>query len=126
MIWPRTRAKAKFSTPYGVISVCANSAIYGSLFWCGRRRCVSVTGKGRQDRAGAIKTWTEDGCEIKSISLIDPSSVSFGPDFSLLTFKSSVDGKCGGNAVPSENGISIYGKEAGAWKAVFTMSTPIM
>jgi hypothetical protein len=93
--------------------------------WAGAS-LVSFTANGRQDRAGAIKTWTEDGCEVKSVSLTDPSSVSFGPDFSLLTFKSSVDGKCGGTAVPSENGISIYGKEAGAWKALFTMSTPIM
>jgi hypothetical protein len=87
---------------------------------------VSFTSKGRQDHAGAIKTWTEDGCEVKSVSLTDPSAVSIGPDFTLLTFKSSVDGKCQGNAVPSENGISIYGKEGGAWKALFTMGTPIM
>ena len=86
----------------------------------------AFTSKGRQDRAGAIKTWTEDGCEVKSVSLTDPSSVSFSPDFSLLTFKSSVDGKCQGSAIPSENGVSIYGKEGGAWKALFTMGTPMM
>jgi hypothetical protein len=86
----------------------------------------AFTSKGRQDRAGAIKTWTEDGCEVKSVSLTDPASVSFSPDFSLLTFKASVDGKCQGEAIPSENGISIYGKEGSAWKAMFTMATPMM
>ncbi|MEP6703441.1 MAG: nuclear transport factor 2 family protein [Acidobacteriota bacterium] len=87
---------------------------------------VSFTDKGRQDRADALKTWMEDGCEIKSVSLTDPASVSFGSDFGLLTFKSSVDGKCGGAAVTPGLGASVYGKEAGAWKAVFTMGSPIM
>ncbi|PYT00984.1 MAG: hypothetical protein DMF63_04790 [Acidobacteria bacterium] len=86
----------------------------------------AFTSNGRQDRAGAIKGWTEDKCEVKSVSLTDPSSVSFSPDFSLLTFKAAVDGKCEGNAIPSENGISIYGKEGSAWKAIFTMATPMM
>jgi hypothetical protein len=89
-------------------------------------RLTSFTSKGRQDKAGAIKTWTEDGCEVKSVSLTDPGSVSIGPDYSLFTFKSAVDGKCGGAAIPSENGITIYAKEGGAWKALFTMGAPIM
>jgi hypothetical protein len=85
----------------------------------------AFTNSGRQDRAAAIKTWTEDGCQVKSVSLTDASSVSFSPDFSLLTFKAAVDGNCQGNAVPSENGISVYGKEGGVWKALFTMATPL-
>ncbi|MEO8573464.1 MAG: nuclear transport factor 2 family protein [Pyrinomonadaceae bacterium] len=93
--------------------------------WAGKDM-VSFTSNGRQDRAGALKTWMADGCEIKSVSLTDPASISFGSDFALLTFKSSVDGKCGGAAVTPEYGASVYGKEAGAWKAVFTMGSPIM
>lgn len=87
---------------------------------------VSFTSKGRQPGADAIKTWMTDGCEIKSVSLSDPGSVSFGPDFSLLTFKSAVDGKCQGSPVPAEYGASIYAKEAGTWKALFTMGAPMM
>ncbi|MEO8042968.1 MAG: nuclear transport factor 2 family protein [Acidobacteriota bacterium] len=93
--------------------------------WAGKD-FVAFTSKGRSDRATALKTWAEDGCEVKSVSLTDPASVSLSPDFSLLTFKAGVDGKCQGSAIPSENGISIYGKEGGAWKALFTMGTPIM
>lgn len=93
--------------------------------WAGKD-LVAFTSKGRSDRATALKTWAEDGCEVKSVSLTDPASVSLSPDFSLLTFKAGVDGKCQGSAIPSENGISIYGKEGGAWKALFTMGTPIM
>jgi hypothetical protein len=93
--------------------------------WAGKN-LVAFTSKGRSDRATALKTWAEDGCEVKSVSLTDPASVSLSPDFSLLTFKTAVDGKCQGSPIPSENGVSIYGKEGGAWKALFTMGTPIM
>ena len=87
---------------------------------------VAFTSNGRQDKAGAIKTWTTDGCQVRSTGINDPASVSFGPDFSLLTFRSAIDATCGGSPVPSEYGATIYGKEAGAWKAVFTMGSPIM
>jgi hypothetical protein len=90
------------------------------------KNLVAFTSKGRQDQAGAIKTWMEDGCEVKSVSLTDPASVSFGPDYSLFTFKASPDAKCGGVQIPNENGATIYAKEGGAWKALFTMGSPIM
>lgn len=86
---------------------------------------TTFTDKGRQSRADAIKTWTTDPCEIKSVNLSDPASVSFGSDFALLTFRSAVDGKCSANAVPPMHGASIYAKEAGGWKVLFTMNTPI-
>lgn len=87
---------------------------------------VAITSKGRQPGADAIKTWMSDGCEVKSIVLSDPGSISFGPDFSLLTFKSATDGKCQGNPVPAEFGSSIYAKEGGSWKALFTMGSPML
>jgi hypothetical protein len=70
-----------------------------------------------------LKRWAEP-CEIKSLSLTDPASVSLGPDYGLLTFTSSVDGTCGGAAVGKEFGATIYGKEGDAWKAVMTFGTP--
>ncbi len=70
-----------------------------------------------------LKRWAEP-CEIKSVSLTDPASVAFGSDFALLTFKSEVDGKCGGQTVPAEWGATIYAKEDGVWKAVMTFGTP--
>ena len=70
-----------------------------------------------------LKRWAEP-CEIKSVSLTDPASVALGSDYALLTFTSSVDGKCGDQAVPKEWGATIYAKEDGAWKAVMTFGTP--
>ena len=86
---------------------------------------ITFTDKGRETRADAIKTWTTEPCEIRSANLTDPASTPFGPDFALLTFKSAVDGKCAGNPLPPMHGVSIYAKEAGAWKALFTMNSPM-
>ncbi|REJ77523.1 MAG: nuclear transport factor 2 family protein [Acidobacteria bacterium] len=70
-----------------------------------------------------LKRWMEP-CDIKSVSLSEPASVSFGSDYALLTFNSSVDGKCGDQDVPEERGATIYAKEDGAWKAIMTFGTP--
>ncbi|MEP7213225.1 MAG: nuclear transport factor 2 family protein [Acidobacteriota bacterium] len=87
---------------------------------------TAFTSDGRQPGADAIKTWMSDGCEVKSVSLTDPSSITLGPDHGLLLFKAAVDGKCKGTAIPPEYGASVYAKEGGTWKAVFTMGTSIL
>jgi hypothetical protein len=86
---------------------------------------VAFTSKGRQSRADAIKTWMEDGCEVKAVPLSDPSSMSLGPDFALFNFKATPDAKCQGSQIPAEYGSTIYAKEGGAWKALFTMGSPM-
>ncbi len=70
-----------------------------------------------------LKRWAEP-CEIKSVALTDPASIALGSDYALLTFNSSVDGKCGGQSVPAERGATIYAKEGDAWKAIMTFGTP--
>ncbi len=71
-----------------------------------------------------LKRWAGP-CEIKSVSLTDPASVALGSDFALLTFNSSVDGKCGDDIVVPERGATIYAKEGDAWKAIMTFGTPM-
>ncbi|HUF03010.1 MAG TPA: nuclear transport factor 2 family protein [Aridibacter sp.] len=83
---------------------------------------LSPTG-GWTARDATLKRWAEP-CEIKSVSLTDPASVSLGSDHALLTFSSSVDGTCGGQSVPNERGATIYAKEDGVWKAIMTFGTP--
>ena len=80
----------------------------------------------RSDRAAALKGWADDKCVVKAISLTDPASAALGADVSLLTFKSAVDGKCDGQAVPPEWDATIYVKDGGAWKAVMAMGVPVM
>lgn len=81
--------------------------------------------EGWTDRAASLKRWSDPTCDVKSVSLTDGASVAFGSDYALLTFKSAVDGKCGGQAVGPEWGATIYAKEGGAWKALMTMGVPI-
>lgn len=81
-----------------------------------------VSGDGRGDRATVIKNWSTDNkCEIKSVSLTDAMSVSIAKDVTLLTYKGGADGKCEGQAVPTEWYAAVYSKEGEAWKANFGM-----
>lgn len=79
---------------------------------------------GWMDRAATLKRWTEDNCQIKSVSLGDPASVAFGSDYALLTFKATVDGKCDGQNAGGEWGATLYSKEGGSWKAMMAFGTP--
>jgi hypothetical protein len=88
---------------------------------------VSLSGaEGWTDRAASLKRWSDPTCDIKAVSVTDPASVAFGSDYALLTFKATVDGKCGGQSIPPEWGATIYGKEGGVWKALMTMGTAVM
>lgn len=80
--------------------------------------------EGWTPRDVTLKRWADPSCEIKAVSLSDPASVAFNNDYAMLTFKSQVDGKCGGESVPTEWGGTIYGKEGSAWKALVTFSMP--
>ncbi|MCO6509882.1 MAG: nuclear transport factor 2 family protein [Aridibacter famidurans] len=91
--------------------------------WSGKNLVSLSPADGWTDRAASLKRWAEK-CDIKSMELSDPASVSWGADYALLTFTSSLDGKCGEQALGKEWGATIYAKEDGAWKAVMTMGTP--
>jgi hypothetical protein len=87
---------------------------------------LAFTQNSRKDRAGAVKGWMEDGCKVNSVKLTEPSGTMFGTDHGILLFHASVDGECGGSPVPAEYGATVYRKEGGDWKALFTMGTPEM
>jgi hypothetical protein len=92
--------------------------------WAGKNLVTLSAAEGWTDRAASLKRWAEDKCEIKSMSITDPASVSFGADYALLTFTSSLDGTCNGQPLGKEWGATIFAKEDGAWKAVMEMGTP--
>ena len=79
---------------------------------------------GWTDRAASLKRWTEESCTIKSVKLSDPASTAWGSDYAILTFKATVDGKCGTQTLTPEWNATIYAKEGGAWKALVAMGTP--
>lgn len=80
--------------------------------------------EGWTDRAATLKRWSDPSCDIKSVKLTDADSVAYNSDYAMLTFKSTVDGKCGSDSVPAEWGATLYAKEGGVWKALMTMGIP--
>lgn len=85
---------------------------------------VFIDPTGRFDKAGALKTWTEPKCEVKSFSFTDAASVSLTKDVGLLTLKSSADGKCEGQTLMPLWNTSLFIKEGDAWKVIFMLENP--
>ncbi len=83
------------------------------------------TTEGWTDRATSLKRWSDPSCNIKAVKLSDGASNAWGSDYAILTFKSTVDGKCGTDAVTPEWGATIYAKEGGVWKALLAMGVPV-
>ncbi|CAN5484167.1 hypothetical protein BH10ACI2_BH10ACI2_11490 [soil metagenome] len=82
---------------------------------------------GRIEKAGMIKAFTTQKCEIKSLSLSDDQMRMAGPDVAILTFKADQDAVCDGTKnAPSVRSASIYIREGDKWKAVFYAEAPII
>lgn len=91
--------------------------------WAGKNLVSLSWTDGWTDREASLKRWAEK-CDIKSMSLSNPASASLGADHALLTFTSSLEGKCGDQALGNNWRATIYAKEDGAWKAVVAFGTP--
>lgn len=77
--------------------------------------------EGWTDRAASLKRWSDPSCDIKAVKLSDAAGTFWGADYAILTFRSAVEGNCGGQTLPPEWGATIYGKENGTWKAILTL-----
>lgn len=63
-------------------------------------------------------------CDIKSFSLSDWKLTKLNASTSLLTYKGTQEGTCGGTAVPATVwGSTIWVKRKGAWVAAFHQET---
>jgi ketosteroid isomerase-like protein len=80
----------------------------------------------RYDNAGALKAWSEDKCEIKSISFDDPKSAMVTKDMGIVTLKGFADGTCGGQNAGALFGSYVMVKDGDAWKAAMIFETPAM
>ena len=86
---------------------------------------VDLFGKVTSTKADVIKMWTTDNkCEIKSTSVTDAHSVSFGKDLGILLYKGSADGMCEGMAVKPLYGTTVLVNEGGTWKAAAIIENP--
>jgi hypothetical protein len=90
-------------------------------------RFVGYGSSGRVDKASSIRETTSSDCEIKSYALSDEQMKPLGTDAALLTFKTTVDGTCGGQEVPADSwAASVYVRDGDKWKAAFHAEAPIV
>jgi ketosteroid isomerase-like protein len=80
----------------------------------------------RFDNAGALKSWTEEKCEIKGFTLTDAVSTPFGKDMGIVTLKGTADGTCDGHPAGSLIGTYVLVKDGDSWKAAMIFETPAM
>ena len=89
-------------------------------------KVMNISSTGRVDKAGAIKTFNEQKCEIKSYALSDDQMQMVGPDVAVLTFRAAQDYTCDGKKGPANvRSGSIYVREGDKWKAAFYAETPV-
>ncbi len=82
---------------------------------------------GKLDKASAKKEYTGAGCEIKSYALSDEQMKLLGNRAALITYKTTIDGTCGGHRVPANSwAASVYVREGDQWKGVFHAESPVV
>ena len=82
---------------------------------------------GKLDKTSATKEYTGADCDIKSYALSGEQMTPLGNDAALLTYKSTVDGTCGGQKVPAvSSAASVYVRDGAKWKAVFHAEAPVV
>jgi len=89
---------------------------------------VNIFGTYLATRADALKDWTGNGCQVKSVSVSDGFVTALSPTVEMLTRKGTADGTCGGQEIGGTAiwGVSIYVKEGDAWKFAFGMNLSAM
>ena len=80
------------------------------------------SGKGRLERADAIKGWSEPKCTGLGYTFAEPKAVQLSSDATLVTYKANVTGTCDGVAVAPTLWVASFDvKEGDAWKNAFYM-----
>lgn|SRR2546422_8094915 len=78
---------------------------------------IMVGENGTADKAAAIKGITSMDCDVKSYSLSDFKLNMPSSNVALLTYKGTVEGTCGGVAVPPVWSSSLFVNRGGKWYA---------
>ena len=88
---------------------------------------VGYGSSGKLDKASATKEYTGADCEIKSYALSDEQMRPLGDDAALLTYKTTIDGTCGGQRLPANSwAAGIYVRDGDKWKGAFHAEAPIV
>ena len=78
---------------------------------------VMVGESGVADKATAIQAITSTDCDVKSYALSDFRLSMASPTVALISYKATVEGTCGGAAIPPVWASSVYVNRGGKWYA---------
>ena len=78
---------------------------------------VMIGDTGVANKATTIQAITSPDCSVKSYSLSDFKLSMASPSVAVLTYKATVDGTCGGTALPAVWSSSVYVNRGGKWYA---------
>ena len=88
---------------------------------------VGYGSAGKLDKASATKEYTGADCEIESYALSDEQTKPLGDDAVLITYRTTVDGTCGGQKVPAHSwAAGIYVRDGDRWKGAFHAEAPVV
>jgi len=75
-------------------------------------------------RADALKNWTSDYCNIKSVSVTDGASALLSPTVGMLNRTGRAEGTCNGQKLPPVPiyGTSVFVKDGASWKLAFSLN----
>ena len=78
---------------------------------------IMIGDSGIADKATAIQGITSMDCTVKSYSLSDFKLSMASPTVAMLIYKGTVEGTCGGTAIPTVWASSVYVNRGGKWYA---------
>jgi hypothetical protein len=85
---------------------------------------INIFGIHLATKAEALKNWSGEGCDVKTVSLTDAAATMLSPTVGILTFHAGADGTCFGQKVGPIWGSSIYVKRGDTWKWNFGINLP--
>ncbi|MFT3745925.1 MAG: nuclear transport factor 2 family protein [Pyrinomonadaceae bacterium] len=85
---------------------------------------VDSTGTVTVGKNSVADAWMLPKCDIKSAAPSEGISTEISPVVGILTFKGNATGTCDGHPLENFWGTSIFLKEAGEWKIIYTFENP--
>lgn len=76
---------------------------------------VDIFGDHTGTHAEALKKWSAGGCDVQSFDLAGAKATMFAPDFGVITYRGSFDGKCFGQTIWPIWGTALYVKRGESW-----------
>lgn len=85
---------------------------------------IDIFGNHLATKAQAVKTWSGQGCRVKSFDLADGKATMLTPDVGILTQRATADGACYGQRVGPVWGSTFYVRRGGVWVWSFGINVP--